>query len=78
VVVRLFDAGARLVEPQHDGSALGEGGREERVVVPADVWLSGATRHTTRVAATPRVLSVELDPDKTFPDLVRANDRWSP
>jgi hypothetical protein len=55
-----------------------EGGREDRVVVPADVWLSGATRHTTRVAATPRVLSVELDPDKAFPDLVRANDRWSP
>jgi hypothetical protein len=47
-------------------------------VVPADVWLSGATRHTTRVPATPRVLSVELDPDKAFPDLVRGNDRWSP
>ena len=55
-----------------------EGGREDRVVVPAEVWLSGATRHTTRVAATPRVLSVELDPDKAFPDLVRGNDRWSP
>jgi hypothetical protein len=24
------------------------------------------------------VLSVELDPDKVFPDVLRANDRWSP
>jgi hypothetical protein len=55
-----------------------EGGREERVVAPAEVWLSGATRHTVRVPATPRVLSVELDPDKMLPDVMRANDRWSP
>jgi hypothetical protein len=55
-----------------------EGGREDRVVVPAEVWLSGATRHTARVPASPRVLSVELDPDKAFPDLMRGNDRWSP
>jgi hypothetical protein len=55
-----------------------EGGGEDRVVVPAEVWLSGATRHTTRVPATPRVLSVELDPDKMFPDVMRANDRWTP
>jgi hypothetical protein len=55
-----------------------EGGREDRVVAPAEVWLSGATRHTLRVPATPRVLSVELDPDKMFPDGMRGNDRWSP
>ena len=55
-----------------------EGGREERVTVPAEVWLSGATRRVVRVPASPRVLSVELDPDKVFPDVMRANDRWSP
>jgi aminopeptidase N len=55
-----------------------EGGREERVTVPADVWLSGATRRVVRVPASPRVLSVELDPDKVFPDVMRGNDRWSP
>jgi hypothetical protein len=55
-----------------------EGGREDRVVAPAEVWLSGATRHTVRVPASPRVVSVELDPDKMFPDVLRANDRWTP
>lgn len=55
-----------------------EGGREDRVTVPATVWLSGATRHVVRLVASPRVLSVELDPDKVFPDVMRANDRWSP
>jgi aminopeptidase N len=55
-----------------------DGGREDRVTVPAEVWLSGATRHTRRVAASPRVLSVELDPDKLFPDMMRSNDRWTP
>ena len=55
-----------------------EGGREDRVVVPAEVWLSGATRHSVRVPASPRVLGVELDPGSFFPDLMRANDRWSP
>ena len=55
-----------------------EGGRADRVTVPASTWLSGATRHTVRVAASPRVVSVELDPDKVFPDVMRGNDRWSP
>jgi Peptidase family M1 domain len=55
-----------------------EGDREDRVVVPADVWLSGATRHTVRVPLSPRVVGVELDPDNAFPDLVRENNRWSP
>ena len=55
-----------------------EGGQADRVTVPASTWLSGATRHTVRVVASPRVLSVELDPDKVFPDVMRGNDRWSP
>ena len=55
-----------------------EGGQADRVTVPASTWLSGATRHTVRVAASPRVVSVELDPDKVFPDVMRGNDRWSP
>ncbi|HEU5183736.1 MAG TPA: M1 family metallopeptidase [Gemmatimonadaceae bacterium] len=55
-----------------------EGGQADRVTVPASTWLSGATRHTVRVVASPRVVSVELDPDKVFPDVMRGNDRWSP
>ena len=55
-----------------------EGGRKDRVVVPAEVWLSGATRRSVRVPASPRVLGVELDPDRAFPDMVPENNRWSP
>lgn len=55
-----------------------EGGSEDRLTVPASVWLTGATRHTVRVPGSPRVLSVEIDPGRSYPDLVPANNRWSP
>ena len=54
------------------------GGGVERVVVPVDVWLAGQRRTTLRVAGTPAVTRVEIDPQGIFPDVNRDNQRWTP
>jgi len=53
-----------------------EGGAAERHEVPVGVWLAGARRHTLRVAASPRITRVEIDPEERFPDVDRSNNRW--
>jgi hypothetical protein len=52
------------------------GGRIERMVVPADVWLTGARRHTLTVESAATITALELDPEKFFPDVDRSNNRW--
>jgi hypothetical protein len=59
----------RLVVTRADGSA-------ERVEVPVDVWLGGARLHTLRVAGSPAVTRVEIDPDRRFAYLNRDRHRW--
>jgi hypothetical protein len=54
-----------------------EGGAIERMEIPVDVWLTGARRKIVRVAATPRVVKVEIDPDGFFPDMNRENQVWT-
>jgi len=54
-----------------------EGGAVERVEVPVAVWLAGARRHTLRVAGTPHVTRVEIDPEQWFPDIDRGNNAWT-
>jgi aminopeptidase N len=54
-----------------------EGGTAERLVVPVSVWDQGRTRHTVRVAASPMVTRVEIDPEALFPDVDRRNQRWT-
>ena len=51
-------------------------GRVEDLTEPVDVWLEGGDRHTVRVAREPAVKSIELDPEKEFPDLDRSNQVW--
>ena len=53
-----------------------EGGEVQRIEAPVDVWLKGARRWVARVAAAPRIVSVEIDPDEAFPDIDRDNQRW--
>ncbi|HKO16843.1 MAG TPA: M1 family aminopeptidase, partial [Gemmatimonadaceae bacterium] len=52
-------------------------GHVERVELPVTVWLGGARRATTRVAASPAVVSVEIDPEGFFPDMDRTNQHWT-
>ena len=54
-----------------------DGGAVERIEAPVDVWLKGARKWVVRVPATPRIVSVEIDPEAAFPDIDRANQRWT-
>jgi len=51
-------------------------GDVQRLTVPVDVWLGGARRHIVRVAGSPAVTRVTIDPDGLFPDVDRANQLW--
>jgi hypothetical protein len=48
----------------------------ERREIPVDVWLRGERRATLRVATSPRIAKVEIDPENAFPDIDRTNNRW--
>ena len=50
--------------------------RAERVEIPVDIWLRGERRATVRVASSPRITRVEIDPENAFPDIDRTNNRW--
>ena len=52
------------------------GGRVERVVVPASVWLTGARRDTIALDAPATITALEIDPEQRFPDVDRSNNRW--
>ena len=43
-------------------------GSEQRIDVPVDVWLNGTRRHVVRVASTPSVVKVEIDPRWAIPE----------
>jgi aminopeptidase N len=51
-------------------------GRIDRLTIPVEAWLQGANRHTVRVAREPAVKSIEIDPDRDFPDVDRSNQAW--
>lgn len=51
-------------------------GATRMVVIPVDVWLSGARRTTATVTVPGRVAVVSIDPDQTFPDVDRSNNVW--
>jgi hypothetical protein len=60
---------ARVVVTRSDGTT-------QRLEVPVTVWLAGATKHTLRVAKSPAVVRVEIDPEEFFADVNRRNNRW--
>jgi hypothetical protein len=51
-------------------------GSVQRLDLPVDVWLGGARRHEIRVASSPSVVQVQIDPDGLFPDMDRDNQVW--
>jgi aminopeptidase N len=52
------------------------GGRVDRMEIPVEAWLAGATRQTVTVAAEPAVVRVVIDPEMVFPDVDRRNQTW--
>jgi hypothetical protein len=51
-------------------------GKVDRLTLPADIWLRGERKQTVRIAREPVVRSIEIDPEKEFPDLDRSNQVW--
>jgi aminopeptidase N len=48
----------------------------QRVTLPVEPWLEGATRQWTTVELPLPVARVMIDPDRYFPDVDRANNVW--
>jgi hypothetical protein len=60
---------ARVAVERADGSV-------EHVEVPVETWLEGSRSAVVRVAASPAVTRVTLDPEQRSPDSDRSNDTW--
>ena len=74
LVVTIEDRGlapmpARVVVTRADSTT-------ERLDVPVETWLSGATRATLRVRNGATVVRIEIDPEQVFQDIDRANQVW--
>ncbi len=52
-------------------------GTVQRLDLPVDIWLTGARRHEVRVAGSPAITRIEIDPDAAFPDIERRNQAWT-
>jgi hypothetical protein len=51
-------------------------GTVDSLTIPADVWFGGERRRTVRVAAAPAVKTIEIDPEREYPDVDRSNQVW--
>jgi hypothetical protein len=51
-------------------------GGVDSLTVPVEIWFGGEKRQTMRVAREPAVKTIEIDPEKEFPDLDRSNQVW--
>jgi hypothetical protein len=51
-------------------------GQVQRITLPVETWFAGVRRRTVRVARNPGVKTIEIDPEKEFPDLDRSNQVW--
>ncbi len=53
------------------------GGAIDRLELGPDFWLTGGRRSVVRVAASPVIERVEIDPEQAFPDVNRDNQVWT-
>jgi aminopeptidase N len=51
-------------------------GQVERITLPVETWYAGVRRRSVRVLRQPVVKTIEIDPDKDFPDIDRSNQVW--
>ncbi len=61
--------------PARMAITLGDGTVVRREV-PVELWLSGRRQAVVEVDTDDEVVRVELDPERRFPDVNRANDVW--
>ena len=47
-----------------------------RTTLPVQPWLAGRRTQTVDIDAAARVLRIEIDPERWFPDVDRANNAW--
>ena len=59
-----------------EGMVADETRRVDRLEIPVETWLAGATRHTVTVPAEPAVVRVVIDPEMVLPDVDRRNQAW--
>jgi hypothetical protein len=52
-------------------------GQEIRFEIPVDVWLAGAQEAAVRAPPGRTVTSVEIDPERLYPDIDRTNNTWT-
>jgi hypothetical protein len=52
-------------------------GRVDRLDIPVEVWLSGRRRHSAVISDGNSVRTIEIDPERFFPDIDRTNQTWS-
>ena len=74
VVIALEDRG--LAPMPVDLAITRANGHVDRIRVPVSVWLTGARTHVVRVARSPEVVRVEIDPKGLYPDIDRSNQLW--
>jgi aminopeptidase N len=60
---------ARIVVRRGDGTS-------QRFEIPVTTWLAGERRWTFQVRTAPTIASIEIDPERVFPDLDRSNNLW--
>jgi hypothetical protein len=53
-----------------------EGGKVDTMTLPVESWFDGKKEQSVSVAASPKVIRVEIDPSHDLPDVNRANGSW--
>jgi hypothetical protein len=51
-------------------------GSTQRLEIPVTTWLFGEKTWTFKVRSQPGITSIEIDPERLFPDMNRENNVW--
>ncbi len=65
----------RAPMPVHLVVTRSEGG-PQTVEIPVSAWFTGQKRASVRIAKEPSIKTIEIDPERDFPDIDRGNGVW--
>jgi aminopeptidase N len=51
-------------------------GEPQKVEIPVSAWFTGQKRASVRIAKEPTIKTIEIDPEREFPDIDRGNGVW--